>query len=135
MQSRVGFTAHAVQRETSDALLRILFSRLSTPYVGTSGAFSFNLPEGMCPHCEGIGRVSAVDEDELVDRDLSLNEGAITVPNFTTNTWYWRLFAESPKLDPDKKLRDFTPSEWHWFMHQPATKVKAAGLLRERGTR
>jgi excinuclease UvrABC ATPase subunit len=72
--------------------------------------------------------LSAVDEDELVDRDLSLNQGALTVPNFTTNTWYWRLFAESPELDPDKKLRDYTPEEWRWFMYQPATKVKAAGM-------
>ena len=62
----------------------------------------------MCPVCEGTGRVSAIDIDALVDRDLSLNEGAITVPNFTTNTWYWRLFADSGFLDPDKKLRDYT---------------------------
>jgi excinuclease UvrABC ATPase subunit len=129
-QERIGMNARSTVGTATDAyaLLRILFSRLSTPYVGTSGAFSFNLPEGMCPHCEGIGRLSAVDEDELVDRDLSLNQGAITVPNFTTNTWYWRLFAESPELDPDKKLRDYTPEEWRWFMYQPATKVKAAGM-------
>ena len=82
----------------------------------------------MCPVCEGTGRESAIDIDALVDRDLSLNEGAITVPNFTTNTWYWRLFADSGFLDPDKKLRDYTEQEWEDFLHKPSTKVKHAGF-------
>jgi excinuclease UvrABC ATPase subunit len=69
-------------------MLRIIFSRLGEPHVGTSAVFSFNRPEGMCPTCEGLGRVSTIDIDELVDREKSLNEGAITVPNFTPDTWY-----------------------------------------------
>ena len=109
-------------------MLRMLFSRLGEPHAGSSGAFSFNLPEGMCPVCEGTGRESAIDVDALVDRDLSLNEGAITVPNFTTNTWYWRLFTDSGFLDPDKKLRDYTEQEWEDFLHKPSTKVKHAGF-------
>lgn len=129
-QERIGANARSTVGTATDvnALLRIVFSRLSTPHVGTSAHFSFNLPDGMCPECEGLGKVSAVDIDALVDRDLSLNEGAITVPAFTTNTWYWRLFAESPRLDPDKKLRDYTEDEWAWFMHQPATKVNTGSF-------
>ena len=81
-------------------MLRIIFSRLGTPYAGTSTAFSFNSPEGMCPTCEGLGRVSDVDLDELVDRDRSLNDGAITVPNFHPGSWYWSSLAHSGLVDP-----------------------------------
>jgi excinuclease UvrABC ATPase subunit len=129
-QERMGSNSRSTVGTATDAyaMLRMLFSRLGEPHAGSSGAFSFNLPEGMCPTCEGTGRESAIDVDALVDRDLSLNEGAITVPNFTTNTWYWRLFADSGFLDPDKKLRDYTEQEWADFLDKPATKLKQAGF-------
>ena len=129
-QERMGANARSTVGTATDAhtMLRIIFSRLGEPHVGTSGAFSFNLAEGMCPRCEGLGRVSDVDIDELVDRNLSLNEGAITVPNFTVGSWYWKAMAECGFYDPDKKLRDFTEQEWEDFLHKPATKVKLAGM-------
>jgi excinuclease UvrABC ATPase subunit len=129
-QERMGSNSRSTVGTATDAyaMLRMLFSRLGHPHAGGAGAFSFNLPEGMCPTCEGTGRESAIDVDALVDRDRSLNEGAITVPNFTTNTWYWRLFAESGFLDPDKRLRDYTEQEWADFLHKPATKVKHTGF-------
>ncbi|GLZ36872.1 excinuclease ABC subunit UvrA [Actinokineospora sp. NBRC 105648] len=125
-QERMGANARSTVGTATDAftLLRIAFSRLGTPHVGSAGAFSFNHPEGMCPECEGIGRVSAVDVDELVDRELSLNEGAITVPNFTVNTWYWQSFAQSGFLDPDKKIKDYTEQELADFLHREPVKVK-----------
>ncbi len=126
-QERMGANARSTVGTATDAhtMLRIVFSRLGEPHVGTSGAFSFNLAEGMCPACEGLGRVSDVDLDELVDRDRSLNEGAITVPNFGVGTWYWQQFAASGFFDVDKKLRDFTDQEWADLLHKPSTKVKA----------
>ena len=129
-QERMGANSRSTVGTATDvnAFLRLVWSRLSTPHVGPSFHFSFNLPDGMCPDCEGTGKVSAIDESQLVDKDLSLNEGAITVPNFTPNTWYWRAYAESGRLDPDKKVRDYTPDEWEWFMHTPATKVKLGGI-------
>src|SRR5918994_1193855 len=78
----------------------------------------------MCPECEGLGRVSAVDVDELVDAERTLNEGAITVPNFGVGTWYWRTLAESGFVDPDVKLKEFTPQQWRDFLHKPATKIR-----------
>ncbi|HEY0454357.1 excinuclease ABC subunit UvrA [Actinophytocola sp.] len=129
-QERMGANARSTVGTATDAytMLRIVFSRLGEPHVGTSGAFSFNLAEGMCPRCEGLGRVSDVDIDQLVDRNLSLNEGAITVPNFTVGSWYWKSMAESGFYDPDTKLRDFTPRQWEDFLHKPATKVKLAEM-------
>jgi len=129
-QERMGANARSTVGTATDAytMLRIVFSRLGLPYVGTSGVFSFNLAEGMCPRCEGLGRVSDVDVDQLVDRDRSLNDGAITVPNFTVGGWYWKGLAESGFYDPDKKLRDFTEQEWADFLHKPATKIKLAGM-------
>jgi excinuclease UvrABC ATPase subunit len=77
----------------------------------------------MCPECEGLGRVSAIDVDELVDVERSLNEGAITVPNFGVGTWYWQTLAHSGFVDPDTKLKDYTPQRWEDFLHKPATKI------------
>ncbi|RFS83828.1 excinuclease ABC subunit UvrA [Actinomadura spongiicola] len=110
------------------AMLRIVFSRLGEPHVGTSTAFSFNNAEGMCPACEGLGRASRIDIDQIVDRDRSLNEGAITVPNFGVDTWYWKIIAGSGLFDPDLPLRDYTPAQWDDLLHKPATKIKSGGF-------
>ncbi|MBP2320016.1 excinuclease UvrABC ATPase subunit [Kibdelosporangium banguiense] len=125
-QERMGANSRSTVGTATDAytMLRIVFSRLGEPHVGTSGAFSFNLPEGMCPECEGLGRVSAVDVDELVDRNLTLREGAVTVPGFNVDGWYWQTLALAGFADPDTKLKDFTPQQWHDFLYKPATKVK-----------
>ncbi|GAB3430081.1 excinuclease ABC subunit UvrA [Flindersiella endophytica] len=129
-QERMGANSRSTVGTATDAhtMLRIIFSRIGQPYVGHSGFFSFNLPDGMCPKCEGIGRVSTIDVDQLVDRELSLNEGAITVPNFGVGTWYWQVMADSGFYSPDKKLKDFTPQEWKDFLHKPATKIKGASF-------
>jgi excinuclease ABC A subunit len=125
-QERMGANARSTVGTATDAytLLRIVFSRLGTPYVGPSTVFSFNRPEGMCPECEGLGRVSAIDVDQLVDVERSLNEGAITVPNFTVGTWYWQSLAHSGFVDPDMKLKDYSPTQWEDFLHKPATKIR-----------
>jgi excinuclease ABC A subunit len=125
-QERMGANARSTVGTATDAytMLRIVFSRLGRPYVGPSSAFSFNMPAGMCPECEGLGRVSAIDVDQLVDRERSLNEGAITVPNFAVGTWYWQTLAHSGFVDPDVKLKDFTPQQWEDFLHKPPTKVR-----------
>ncbi|SCF08209.1 Excinuclease UvrABC ATPase subunit [Micromonospora haikouensis] len=106
------------------AMLRIVFSRLGQPHVGPAGAFSFNLAEGMCPTCEGLGRVSDLAVDQLVDVERSLNDGAITVPNFAVDSWYWQTIVGSGLFDPDVKLQDFTAQQWQDFLHKPATKMK-----------
>jgi len=129
-QERMGANSRSTVGTATDAyaMLRIVFSRLSTPHVGTSGAFSFNLPEGMCPECEGLGRVSAIDVDALVDRDRSLNQGAITVPNFGPDTWYVKIYAQSGLVDPDKPLRDYTEQEWQDLLYKEPTKIRHGGF-------
>src|SRR5687768_14772152 len=120
-QEPMGANARSTVGTATDAydMLRVIFSRLGTPHIGPSSAFSFNVPAGsisgeitlqrgkgatesreititggMCAECEGLGRVSSVDVDALVDRDKSLNEGAITFPNFQPGTWYHRIFTD-----------------------------------------
>ncbi|KZB83789.1 ATP-binding cassette domain-containing protein [Amycolatopsis regifaucium] len=129
-QERMGANSRSTVGTATDAhtMLRIVFSRLGQPHIGTSGAFSFNLPEGMCPECEGLGKVSSIDVDQLVDKELSLDEGAITVPNFAPGSWYWKGLAESGFVDPAVKLKDYTPQQWEDFMYKPATKVKIGGM-------
>ncbi|MEU8785048.1 excinuclease ABC subunit UvrA [Streptomyces sp. NPDC048637] len=125
-QERMGANSRSTVGTATDAhtMLRIIFSRLGTPHAGTSTAFSFNSAEGMCQECEGLGRVSAIDTDELLDTELSLNEGAITAPGFTVGSWYWQTLAHSGFFDPDVKLKDYTPTQWDDFLHKPATKIK-----------
>ncbi len=150
-QERMGTNARSTVGTVTDAydMLRVLYSRVGEPRIGSSSAFSFNIPAGtisgeitldrkgaateqreivitggMCPECEGLGRVSSVDIDELVDRDKSLNEGAITFPGFGVGTWYHRIFTDSGFFDNDKPLRDFTDAEWERLIHGPEAKVK-----------
>ncbi|MEU4692964.1 excinuclease ABC subunit UvrA [Actinoplanes sp. NPDC023714] len=128
-QERMGANARSTLGTATDAytLLRIVFSRLGEPGAGSALAYSFNA-EGMCPGCEGLGRVSTIDVAQLVDVSKSINEGAITVPNYTVDGWYVRGFAESGLFDPDKPVRDFTPAELEDFLHKPATKMRIAGI-------
>jgi excinuclease UvrABC ATPase subunit len=128
-QERMGANSRSTLGTATDAytLLRILFSRLGVPSAGSALAYSFN-GEGACPNCEGLGKVSSIDVDGLVDKDRSINEGAITVPNFSVDGWYVKGFAESGFFDPDKKLRDYTDTEWADFLHRPATKIKVNGI-------
>jgi excinuclease UvrABC ATPase subunit len=137
------------------AMLRVIYSRLGQPHVGPASAFSFNTPAGtgkgvitlekggkgaarevkdikisggMCPECEGLGRVSAVDVDALVDRSKSLNEGAITFPGFGVGMWNQRLYAEGGLLDPDKKVRDYSEAELQRFLYGPDQRIKFNGI-------
>ncbi|MDT0331539.1 excinuclease ABC subunit UvrA [Nocardiopsis lambiniae] len=125
-QERMGANSRSTVGTATDAaaMLRIVFSRVGTPRLEPSSAFSFNNAEGMCPECEGLGRVNTIDVDELVDADLSLNEGAITAPGYGVGTWYWQVFVGSGLLDPDKKVRDYTDGERHDLLHHPGTKIK-----------
>ena len=129
-QEPMGANSRSTVGTATDAhtMLRIIFSRLGEPHAGTSSAFSFNNAEGMCPECEGLGRTSQIDLGEVVDRDLSLNEGAVTVPNFGVGTWYWKIIAESGLFDPGTRLRDYTAREWDDLLHKPATKMKSSGI-------
>jgi excinuclease UvrABC ATPase subunit len=111
--------------ETYSAFLQTFMGSPSRPDVDALHNLS---AEGMCPACEGIGKVSSVDVDGLVDRDRSINQGAITVPYFSVDGWYVKGFAESGFFDPDKPLRDFTPQEWDDFLYRPATRIKVNGI-------
>ncbi|MFT4200679.1 ATP-binding cassette domain-containing protein [Gordonia sp. (in: high G+C Gram-positive bacteria)] len=134
-----------------NAMLRILFSRLSTPYIGASNAFSFNVPSvegsgeaetasgkktsktftvlgGMCPRCEGLGAVADMDLDQLYDDAKSLNEGALTVPGFTPDGWYGRTYSKSGYFDPDKPIKDFTAAELDALLHKEPTRIKVDGI-------
>ncbi|GAA3628841.1 excinuclease ABC subunit UvrA [Lentzea roselyniae] len=128
-QERMGANSRSTVGTATDAhtMLRIVFSRLGEPYVGTSGAFSFNLPEGMCPACEGLGKVTTIDVDAIVDRSKSLNEGAIDAPNYGVGTWYWQVLANSGLYSPDKPIAEFTEQELHDFLHKPTTKLNIGG--------
>ncbi len=137
----------------ANAMLRILFSRLGKPHIGSPRAFSFNVPSlratgaitvergdsktvrrsftvtgGMCPRCEGRGTVSDIDLTELYDDSKSLGEGAITIPGYKIGGWMVRSFTESGFLDPDKPIRDYSETELSDFLHREPVKVKMKGI-------
>jgi excinuclease UvrABC ATPase subunit len=152
-QERMGANSRSTVGTATDAnaMLRVLFSRLGKPHIGSPNAFSFNVPSvravgsitvekgagkteqrvftlsgGMCPRCEGMGSVTDIDLSQLFDDRKSLNEGAITVPGYTADGWYVRMFAAAG-LDPDKPIRRYTKQERQIFLYQEPTKVKVAG--------
>ncbi|WP_129669601.1 ATP-binding cassette domain-containing protein [Phytoactinopolyspora endophytica] len=103
-------------------LLRLLYSRAGTPFVGYSPAFSFNDPSGMCPRCEGLGIVDDVDLDRLIDHDRSLNDGAIRFPTFEPGMVRWKRYIDCGLFDNDKPLREYTPDEWHTLIYAEGFK-------------
>lgn len=105
------------------SLLRLLFSRIGQPFIGHSTAFSFNNPQGMCSCCEGLGKTSIVDLDELIDKERSLNEGAIKFPTFEVGGWRWTRYVYSGLFDNDKKIKDYTENEWHNLVYANDLKL------------
>lgn len=106
-------------------LLRLLFSRVGTPFVGYSDVFSFNHPSGKCPRCEGLGEVRDLDIHKLVDFNKCLNdEGVINYPAFTTGAWRWKRYAYSGLFDLDKKIKDYSKEELDLFLYSPQIKLK-----------
>jgi excinuclease UvrABC ATPase subunit len=155
-QERMGANPRSTVGTATDAnaMLRILFSRLGEPRIGSPNAYSFNVPSvrasgaitvergaktktekatftrlgGMCPRCEGMGSVSDIDHAQLYDETRSLAEGAITVPGYTADGWAVRIFTESGFLDPNKPIRKYTKKELHDFLYRDPTKVKVGGI-------
>ncbi len=153
-QERMGANSRSTVGTVTDAnaMLRVLFSRIGKPHIGSSNAFSFNVPSvrgagsisiakgsgktekrtftiagGMCPRCEGMGSVTDIDLSQLFDDSKSLNEGALTIPGYTADGWHVHIFAAAG-LDPDKPIRKYTKQERQILLHKEATKVKVEKL-------
>ncbi|MBH0009431.1 excinuclease ABC subunit UvrA [Salinibacterium sp. SWN1162] len=155
-QERMGSNARSTVGTATDAnaMLRIVFSRLGDPHVGSPQAFSFNVASisgagavtfekggvttkerrefsitgGMCPTCEGRGTVNDIDLTQLYDDSKSLAEGALTIPNYTADGWMVRIFTESGFLDPDKPIKKYTKIELHDFLYKEPVKVKMQAI-------
>ena len=150
-QERLGANSRSTVGTITDAnaMLRLLFSKLGVPHIGGPQAYSFNIPSvsgsgmiqvgkdnatkkaahyelvgGMCPRCEGMGAVNDIDRTQLYDDALSLADGAIKVPGYTTDGWYVRLFTASGLFDPDKPIRDYTKRELNDLLYKEPTKLK-----------
>ncbi|MFZ0492649.1 MAG: excinuclease ABC subunit UvrA, partial [Acidimicrobiia bacterium] len=146
-QERMGANVRSTVGTATDAnaFLRILFSKLGQPHIGSPRAFAFNIPSvsatgaitikgktlkktfsvtgGMCPRCEGRGTVSDIDLTQLFDDSKSLNDGAITIPGYKAGGWSVRYYSESGLLDPDKPISDYTKKELDDFLYKEPTKV------------
>ena len=155
-QERMGSNPRSTVGTVTDAnaMLRIIFSRLGQPQIGSPQAYSFNVASvsgagavqlerggrtvkerrsftvtgGMCPRCEGLGRVSDFDLSALYDDSKSLNEGALTIPGYSTEGWFGRIFSGCGFFDPDKPIRDFTKRELDDLLYKEPTKIKVDGI-------
>ncbi|KUI22016.1 daunorubicin resistance protein DrrC [Mycobacterium sp. IS-1496] len=155
-QERMGANPRSTVGTATDAyaMLRILFSRLGDPHIGSPQAFSFNVASlsgagavtfdkggrtvkerrefsitgGMCPRCEGRGAVSDFDLTALYDDTKSLNEGALTIPGYSMEGWYGRIFRGCGYFDPDKPIRKYTKRELDDLLYREATKIKVDGV-------
>jgi len=155
-QERMGANSRSTVGTATDAnaMLRILFSRLGQPHVGSPQAFSFNVSSisgsgavtmerggetvkerrsfsitgGMCPRCEGMGSVTDIDLSQLYDDSKSLAEGALTIPGYTADGWGVRIITGSGFVDADKPIRDYTDQERHDFLYKEPVKVKIGDI-------
>jgi len=155
-QERIGANARSTVGTATDtgAMMRILFSRLGKPYLGSPQAFSFNVASisgagavtmeragrtvkerrsfsitgGMCPRCEGRGSVTDFDLTQLYDESKTLNEGALTIPGYSMDGWYGRIFGGCGFFDPDKPIKKFTKRELQDLLYKEPTKIKVDGI-------
>jgi len=155
-QERMGANPRSTVGTATDAnaLLRILFSRLGRPQIGPATAYSFNVPSvtakgaitvdkggrtttekatftrlgGMCPRCEGMGQVTDFDLSQLYDDSKSLNEGALTIPGYSMDGWYGRIYRGCGFFDPDKPIGKFTKRELQDLLYKEPTKIKVDGI-------
>jgi excinuclease UvrABC ATPase subunit len=154
-QERMGANSRSTVGTATDvnAMLRILFSRLGQPHIGSAQAFSFNVASahgagsvtvergsskavkqsfsitgGMCPRCEGMGTVTDFDLSALYDDGKSLNEGALTIPGYSVDGWYGRIFRGCGFFDPDKPIRQFTKAELNDLLYKEPTRIKVEGI-------
>jgi excinuclease UvrABC ATPase subunit len=155
-QERMGTDPRSTVGTATDAnaMLRILFSRIGKPHIGPPSAFAFNVPSvrasgaitvergsktkteratftrtgGMCPRCEGRGSVTDFDLTALYDDSRSLNEGALTVPGYSMDGWFGRIFSGCGFFDPDKPIRKYTKKELHDLLYREPTKIKVDGI-------
>ncbi|MCI9888289.1 excinuclease ABC subunit UvrA [Micrococcales bacterium 31B] len=125
-QERMGANSRSTVGTATDAnpMLRTLFSRAGQPYAGPASAFSFNGPEGACPTCEGIGRQSHLNLHGYLDFEKSISQGAIIVPQFQVDSWYWQAYNNCGLYPNDKPIKDFTEQEMHDLLHLPSQKIK-----------
>ncbi|TPG45315.1 ATP-binding cassette domain-containing protein [Flavobacterium pectinovorum] len=125
-QKRLGGNARSTVGTATDiyASLRLLFSRIGEPFVGYSNVFSFNNPQGMCANCEGLGFIQSVNINVLIDKNKSLNEGAIKFPTFQPGGWRLTRYTLSGYFDNDKKLKDYTTPEWETLLYATEHKPK-----------
>lgn len=125
-QKRLGGGSHSTMGTITDIspILRLLFSRVGRPHVGPVNYFSFNDPQGMCPECNGIGRSLCVDMDKAIDLSKSLNEGAIGLPDYKTDSWEWNLTVQTGDYDLDRKLSDYSAEELDQLLYGKARKVE-----------
>lgn len=156
-QERMGSNPRSTVGTATDAnaMLRILFSRLGQPHIGSPNAYSFNVPTvkasgaitvdrgegktktekasfnrlgGMCSRCEGMGSVNDFDLTALYDASKSLNEGALSIPGYTMDGWYGRIFSGSGFFNMDKPIAKFTKKELHDLLYREPTKIKVEGI-------
>ncbi|MGP9537702.1 excinuclease ABC subunit UvrA [Brachybacterium sp. AOP43-C2-M15] len=155
-QERMGANVRSTVGTVTDAgaHLRSLFALLAEPAVGGPGAFSFNVPSvtasgamtvqkgestvaerttfsrvgGMCPRCEGMGRISDVDLAELYDEEKSLDDGPFTIPNYAAGGWYVKQFAGSGFFPSDAPIKSFTKRQMHDFLYKEPTKIEIDGM-------
>ena len=99
------------------ASLRLLFSRIGKPYAGTASYFSFNDPNGMCRTCSGLGKITKVDVEAVLDMDKSWNEGCVKDSLYRPGSWYWKQYAQSGLFDLDKPIRAYSGEEYNLLLY------------------
>ncbi len=130
-QQRLGGNSRSTVATVTDAaqMLRVLFSRLAEPKLGPPSLYSYNDPRGMCPECEGIGQVAAMDMSAVVDESKSLNGGALLPKDYAVDSWYWEIYKNSGLFDMDKPISKYSAEERENLLHlDDGRKIKVGKI-------
>jgi len=130
-QQRLGGNSRSTVATVTDTaqMLRVLFSRLAEPRLGPPGLYSYNDPRGMCPDCEGIGQVAAMNMAAVIDETRSLNGGALLPKDYAVDSWYWEIYANSGLFDMDKPISQYSPQERENLFHlDDGRKIKVGKI-------
>lgn len=130
-QQRLGGNSRSTVATVTDTaqMLRVLFSRLAEPRLGPPGLYSYNDPRGMCPDCEGIGQVAAMNMAAVIDETRSLNGGALLPKDYAVDSWYWEIYANSGLFEMDKPISQYSPQERENLFHlDDGRKIKVGKI-------
>lgn len=100
-------------------LIRLLFSRIGKPSIGSANEFSSQSSFGRCRKCSGFGEVVTPDLNKIIDFDKSLRDYAVKFKPLSPSGWQGNWMMTCGLFDPDIPIKDYSEEKRHLLLHGP----------------